>query len=104
MASASSAFRSVNMSNTKQIQSMLRTGESRLKRSTTKNSKNTTVLEKKLLDTQEVIYSVAQLAKELGTTPAAIRKRIARGFIPAHREGRQLYILKSEYVSCLRDR
>lgn len=67
-----------------------------------KSSKPLSKLDTKLADMQEVIYSVAQLADELGTTPAAIRKRIARGFIPAHREGRRLFILKSEYVSCLR--
>ncbi len=67
-----------------------------------KKTKPLSKLDTKLADMQEVIYSVAQLAEELGTTPAAIRKRIARGFIPAHREGRRLFILKSEYVGCLR--
>ena len=55
-------------------------------------------------DKREVIYSVNQLAQVLGTTPGAIKKRIARGLIPAHREGRRLLILKSEYVSCLQNR
>lgn len=66
--------------------------------------KKTNRIDSSLTDTQEVIYTVSQLAEELGTTPAAIRKRIARGFIPAHKEGRKLIILKSEYVRSLRER
>ena len=66
--------------------------------------KKTNRIDTSLADTQEVIYTVNQLAEELGTTPAAIRKRIARGFIPAHKEGRKLIILKSEYVGSLRER
>lgn len=66
--------------------------------------KKTNRIDSSLTDTQEVIYTVSQLAEELGTTPAAIRKRIARGFIPAYKEGRKLIILKSEYVGSLRER
>ena len=48
------------------------------------------------------VWNVQTLAIELGTTPAAIRKRIQRGAIPAHKEGRSWYILKSEYISNLK--
>ena len=57
-----------------------------------------------LVDTQEVIYNIAQLAQVLNVTPNTIRKRIRRGIIPAHREGRYYYILKSEYVNALRNK
>ncbi len=84
-------------------------GEAQQKTSSILNSlrarkKKTNRIDTSLADTQEVIYTVNQLAEELGTTPAAIRKRIARGFIPAHKEGRKLIILKSEYVGSLRER
>lgn len=59
-------------------------------------------LKQMILDTEETVWSVAQLAELLGTTPQAIRKRIMRGYIPAHKEGHSWYILKSEYISNLR--
>ena len=59
-------------------------------------------LKQMILDTEETVWSVAQLAELLGTTPQAIRKRIRRGYIPAHKEGHSWYILKSEYISNLR--
>ena len=55
-------------------------------------------------DSQEVIYNITQLAKVLDVTPNTIRKRIRRGIIPAHKEGRFYYILKSEYVNALRNK
>ena len=74
-------------------------GNVRLTTSTTENSKL-----RSLVDTQEVIYNIAQLAQVLNVTPNTIRKRIRRGVIPAHREGRYYYILKSEYVNALRNK
>lgn len=74
-------------------------GNVRLTTSTTENSKP-----RSLVDTQEVIYNIAQLAQVLNVTPNTIRKRIRRGIIPAHREGRYYYILKSEYVNALRNK
>lgn len=74
-------------------------GNVRLTTSTTENSKL-----RSLVDTQEVIYNIAQLAQVLNVTPNTIRKRIRRGIIPAHREGRYYYILKSEYVNALRNK
>lgn len=53
-------------------------------------------------DQEETIWTVVQLARELNTTPQAIRQRIRRGYIPAHKEGRKLYIFKSEYIKTLK--
>ncbi len=55
-----------------------------------------------VVNTEDTVWNVQTLAIELGTTPAAIRKRIQRGAIPAHKEGRSWYILKSEYISNLK--
>ncbi len=103
------AFRLMNLLNIIRIESMSTHGAAQQKTSSILNSlrarkKKTNRIDSSLTDTQEVIYTVSQLAEELGTTPAAIRKRIARGFIPAHKEGRKLIILKSEYVGSLRER
>lgn len=74
-------------------------GNAKLTMSTTESSKM-----RSLIDTQEVIYNITQLAKVLDVTPNTIRKRIRRGIIPAHKEGRFYYILKSEYVNALRNK
>ena len=55
-----------------------------------------------VVNTEDTVWNVQTLAIELGTTPAAIRKRIQRVAIPAHKEGRSWYILKSEYISNLK--
>ena len=59
-------------------------------------------LKQMIIDSEETIWSVAQLAELLGTSPQAIRKRINRGAIPAHKEGPSWYILKSEYIRNLK--
>lgn len=59
-------------------------------------------LKQMIIDTEETVWSVAQLAAHIGSTPQAIRKRIIRGAIPAHKEGHSWYILKSEYIKNLR--
>lgn len=59
-------------------------------------------LKQMIVDTEETVWSVAQLAEHIGSTPQAIRKRILRGAIPAHKEGHSWYILKSEYIRNLR--
>lgn len=74
-------------------------GNAKLTKSTTESTRL-----RSLVDTQEVIYNIAQLAQVLNVTPNTIRKRIRRGIIPAHREGRYYYILKSEYVNALRNK
>ena len=53
---------------------------------------------------EEMTQKVKTLAKELNTTVDAIRKRINRGLIPAHKNGRMWFILKSEYVRSLREK
>lgn len=59
-------------------------------------------LKQMVIDAEDTVWSVAQLAELIGTTRQAIRKRILRGAIPAHKEGHSWYILKSEYISNLR--
>ena len=59
-------------------------------------------LKQMIIDSEETIWSVAQLAELLGTSPQAIRKRINLGAIPAHKEGYSWYILKSEYIRNLK--
>lgn len=61
-------------------------------------------LKQVVIDSEETAYSVETLAKELNTTVDAIRKRINRGLIPAHKNGRMWFILKSEYVRSLREK
>ena len=53
-------------------------------------------------DNGDKVWNVQSLAEELGTSVHSIRKRIQRGVIPAHKEGRSWYILKSEYIQNLR--
>ena len=57
---------------------------------------------KKIVIDQETVMSVAALAKELGISTQAVRKRIERKLIPAHKKGRLWYILKSEYINAIR--
>lgn len=59
-------------------------------------------LKQMITDTEDVIWTVPQLADILGISCAAVRKRIQRGAIPAHKEGHSWYILKSEYIRNLR--
>ena len=42
-------------------------------------------LKQMIIDSEETIWSVAQLAELLGTSPQAIRKRINRGAIATHK-------------------
>ena len=55
-----------------------------------------------VIDSEETVWSVDAMAKMLGISTQAVRKRILRGLIPAHKDGRLWYILKSEYISRLR--
>ena len=57
-----------------------------------------------VVNTEDKVWNVQTLAQELGTTPDTVRKRIQRGLIPAHKEGRSWYILKSEYIRNLRNK
>lgn len=77
-------------------QNMNKTGKNKSKLLTTDD------LMQIVIDQEETIWDVTQLARELGTTPQAIRQRIRRGYIPAHKEGRKLYIIKSEYLKTLK--
>ena len=57
-----------------------------------------------IIDCMEKVMSVNEFAKFVSKSPEAIRKRIQRGLIPAHKEGHSWYILKSEYVNSLREK
>ena len=59
-------------------------------------------MKKIVIDQEETVMSVAALAKELGISTQAVRKRIERKLIPAHKKGRLWYILKSEYINAIR--
>lgn len=57
-----------------------------------------------VIDSEETVWSVEAMAEMLGISPQAVRKRILRGLIPAHKDGRLWFILKSEYISRLRSK
>lgn len=57
-----------------------------------------------VIDKDETIWSVQSFAEYLGISNQAVRKRIHRGLIPAHKSGRSWFILKSEYVKNLREK
>lgn len=57
-----------------------------------------------VIDQEETVWSVEQMAQMLGISTQAVRKRILRGLMPAHKNGRLWYILKSEYISRLRSK
>ncbi len=59
---------------------------------------------KTVRDNGDKVWNVKDLSNEIGLSPDAVRKRIQRGVIPAHKEGRSWYILKSEYISNLRQK
>ena len=59
-------------------------------------------LKKIVTDQEETIWSVERLAEELGISRQAVRKLIERKLIPAHKNGRMWYILKSEYINSIR--
>lgn len=68
-----------------------------------KSQKNTVdELKQIVIDSEETVWSVDTMAQMLGISTQAVRKRILRGLIPAHKDGRLWYILKSEYISRLR--
>ena len=57
-----------------------------------------------VIDKEETVWSVSDFAKEFGISSQAVRKRIQRGLIPAHKDGGMWYILKSEYICRLRSK
>ena len=57
-----------------------------------------------VIDSNEEVWSIEQMARMLGISAQGVRKRILRGFIKAHKEGRRWYVLKSEYISNLRSK
>ena len=57
-----------------------------------------------VIDSEETVWTVSDVANMLKISEQAVRKRILRGRIPAHKEGRKLYILKSEYIKALKSK
>lgn len=57
-----------------------------------------------VIDSEEQVWTVETLAQMLGISAQGVRKRILKGLIPAHKEGRLWYVLKSEYISNLRSK
>ena len=55
-----------------------------------------------LINVNDEVWTVQQLAEKLRLTSGAIVKRIRRGSIPAHKQGNYWYILKSEYIDRLK--
>ena len=55
-----------------------------------------------LINVNDEVWTVQQLAAKLSLTSGAIVKRIRRGSIPAHKQGNYWYILKSEYIDSLK--
>ena len=55
-----------------------------------------------VIDSEETVWTVTDVAKMLNISEQAVRKRILRGRIPAHKDGGFWYILKSEFISRLR--
>ena len=58
---------------------------------------------KYLMNVNDEVWTVNELADMLGLTKWAILKRIQRGCIPAHKQGNFWYILKSEYIDLLKN-
>jgi len=56
----------------------------------------------KLIDVNDTVLSVEDVAEMLRISPWGVRKRILRGQLPAHKRGKRLYILKSELVDSIR--
>ena len=55
-----------------------------------------------VIGSEEVVWTVSDVAQMLKISEQAVRKRILRGRIPAHKDGGFWYILKSEFISRLR--
>lgn len=54
-------------------------------------------------DANEKIWTIKSFAQEMCMTSDAVKKRIYRGQIPAHKKGRSWYILRSEYLKFLKE-
>lgn len=55
-------------------------------------------------DANEKIWTIKSFAQEMCMTSGAVKKRIYRGQIPAHKKGRSWYILRSEYLKFLKEK
>jgi len=57
---------------------------------------------KQLVDANDKILTMNEVAEMLGITTSGVRKRIMRGTLPSHKQGRKRYVLMSELVSDIR--
>lgn len=54
------------------------------------------------MNVNDEMLSVDQVAEQLHIKRAAALKRIQRGQIPAHKQGKAWYVLKSEWMDTIR--
>ena len=59
---------------------------------------------RQFVNVNEEALKVEQTAELLGISRWGVLKRIERGLLPAHKDGRRWYVLKSELMEYLRER
>ena len=74
-------------------------GKARFRRNT---SDKTAPVVQHIMNVNDEVWTVQQLARMLNLSVAAVQKRIQRGTIPAHKQGKYWYILKSEYIAYIK--
>lgn len=55
-----------------------------------------------MLDANDDIISIEELARKLNIKPASVRARIRRKQLPAHKLCHRLYVLRSELIGVIR--
>lgn len=69
---------------------------------TNKSKVNNTTLAQNIHDCNEIVMNLDEAGNWLGKSREAVKKMCQRGMIPAHKNGKTWYILKSEVVQRLR--
>lgn len=59
---------------------------------------------KRLVNVNDKVLTVEEVAEKMGISPWGVRKQIQRGFLPAHKHGRRYYILNSELNETIREK
>lgn len=57
---------------------------------------------KQFVNVNDMLLKVEEAAELLGISRWGVLKRIERGLLPAHKDGRRWYLLKSELIEYLR--